>query len=101
MDLRWNGIEGSFFDDKNNLIAFDPSVTEFGSNGCLIKREALLKFLNENNYDILWTFLAEKMFINSLQHIYEGTHKFNGAFRLKDGNLVNKINTKLILQDNN
>ncbi len=36
MNLRWNGVEGCFFDERGELIAFDPSVREVGSNACLI-----------------------------------------------------------------
>ena len=41
------------------------------------------------------------MVFNSFRHLHYGTHKFNGAFRLKDGDLVSQINTELILRDNN
>lgn len=97
MDLRWNGIEGHFYDAQDNLVVFDPSVREFGSGACLVRREALLKFLNKNNYDILWTFLAEKMVINGYPH--HGRLELSGAFRLQNGKLVSTINSKLILHD--
>ena len=99
INLRWNGVEGCFFDAQGNLIAFDPSVTEFGSNACLIKREALLKFLDKNNYDIFWTVLGEKMIINGSPKY--GRLELSGAFRLQNGKLVSKINSKLVLRDGN
>ena len=48
MKLQWQGIEGQFHNEKGELIAFDPSVTSVGPGTLLIKRDAFLKFLDDN-----------------------------------------------------
>ncbi|MBE9223679.1 hypothetical protein IQ215_13325, partial [Cyanobacterium stanieri LEGE 03274] len=92
MNLCWNGVEGNFFNQKNDLIAFDPSIKEFGANACLIKREALLEFLNQNNYDIIWTFLAEKRVIKgNPKHDHL---QLSGIIRLDNKKLLKNIRSK-------
>ncbi len=95
MNLHWNGEERHFLNEEGDLIAFDPSVREAGSNACLIQYEALLSYLNKNDYDILWTLLGEKILLNgSPRH---GRLELSGAFRIQNGNLIGKINDKQVL----
>jgi hypothetical protein len=93
MKLQWNGVDGCFFDQAGNLIVYDPSVKETGSNMCLMNREALMNFLDNNGYDIFWTFLGEKIILkgNPLHARLELT----GAFRLTHGKLEGTVNFKL------
>jgi hypothetical protein len=93
MKLRWNGVEGCFFDRAGRLIAFDPSVREAGSMACLINREALLEFLARNGYDILWTFLGEKIILNG--NPLHARLELSGALHLKQGRLEGIVNFKL------
>lgn len=83
MDLHWNGVEGNFFDNKGNLIAFDPSVRMCGPGALLINRDALLEFLNDNGYDVLWTILGEKNIIaEKMSHNgWKGRLELSGAIR--------------------
>lgn len=92
MKLRWNGVEG-FFEQAGRLIAFDPSVREVGPMACLINREALLEFLDQNGYDILWTFLGEKIILNG--NPLHARLELSGALRLKEGHLEGIVNFKL------
>jgi hypothetical protein len=93
MKLRWNGVEGCFSDRAGRLIAFDPSVREVGPMACLINREALLEFLDQNGYDILWTFLGEKIILNG--NPLHARLELSGALRLKQGRLEGIVNFKL------
>lgn len=93
MQLQWNGIESCFFNRAGHLIVFDPSVREIGPIACLINREALLQFLNQNGYDILWTLLGEKIILNG--NPLHARLELSGAFRFKDGQLEGKVNFKL------
>lgn len=99
MNLHWDGVEGCFFDDRGELIAFDPSVGEAGSNACLIKYDALLKLLNENGYDILWTLLGEKIILNGEPRY--GRLELSGAFRIHNGKITGVINPKPFLPEDN
>ena len=98
MDLRWNGVEGHFFDDKGNLVAFDPSVKFSGPGALLINRHVLLRFLDENGYDILWTILGEKDTIGgrTSQDDWKGRLELSGAYRIREGKVEGIINTRFL-----
>ena len=86
MGLSWDGIEGHFFDRAGKLIALDPSVKEAGPSVVLINRDAYLKFLDENGYDILWTVLGEKQIIGGSmsRDNWKGRLELSGAYRICD-----------------
>lgn len=62
MDLNWQR-EGFFYDKNGNLIAFNPSIDIIGPGTFLIKKEEFLKFLNDNDYELLWFCTGRKMII--------------------------------------
>ncbi len=62
-----------------------------------IKEDALLQFLNENKYDIIWAFLGEKIIMNG-SHQY-GRLELSGAFRRQEGKLKGVVNHKLVLRE--
>jgi hypothetical protein len=99
MGLRWNGVEGYFFDDRDNVIAFDPSVRTPGPGALLINRDAFLKFLNENGYDILWTIIGEKNIIGVQRSLndWKGRLEVSGAYRIHESKVDGAINTRFIL----
>ena len=65
MGLSFTDRDGYLIDGHNNLIAFDPSVWDSGKGGLLIKKEAFKKFLDDNNLDIVFTLLGEKMILGN------------------------------------
>jgi len=84
MGLRWNGVEGSFFDTQGHLIAFDPSVKQAGPRALLIKEEPFLHFLDRANCNFFWTFSGEKQIIGG--HImspkdWKGRLELSGVYR--------------------
>lgn len=96
MGLRWNGVEGHFIDIQGNLIAFDPSVKVSGPGALLINKDALLRFLNENGYDILWTILGEKRIIGGgmSQSEWKGRLEINGVYRIYNEKFEGVINAE-------
>lgn len=81
--LRWNGVEGHFFNSEGRLIAFDPSVRSIGPGGLLLRREALTA-LNEKGYDIIWTVTGEKMIIGGRMtpDEWKGRLRISGVYRI-------------------
>ncbi len=96
LKLRWNGVEGHFFDERGNLIAFDPSVQTTGPGVLVIKKDAILKYLNDNGLSILWTVVGEKYLLGGRlsQEEYLGRLVISGAYTIKKGKLEGKLNTK-------
>ncbi len=98
MCLRWNGVEGHFYDKRGNLIAFDPSVRSPGPEALLINRDVFLKFLNDNGYDLLWTILGGKNIIGGrmFPEDWKGRLELTGTYRIHHQNPEGVINSKFI-----
>ncbi len=98
MGLRWNGVEGQLFDRQGKLIAFDPSVKTPGPQALLMNRDALLQFLNDNGYDLLWTVVGEKRIIGGrmAREDWKGRLEMSGAYRLRDDGVVGAFRTGFI-----
>jgi chromosomal replication initiation ATPase DnaA len=64
MNLVQKHTDGRFFDDKNELVAFDPSV--FDDNmprHVFMRKDKLSDFLKRKGYALFWTVLGEKNMI--------------------------------------
>jgi len=98
MDLSWDGVEGHFYDKKGNLVAFDPSVRVPGPGALLINRDAFLRFLNDNGYDILWILLGEKRIIGGSMSPKEwkGRLELSAAYRIRKEKAYGTFNTRFI-----
>jgi len=101
MCLRWNGVEGHFYDNHSNLIAFDPSVRTPGPRALLVNRDIFLKFLNDNGYDILWTILGEKNIIGGRMSPddWKGRLELSGAYRIHQDKIQGVVNPTFISKD--
>jgi len=101
MCLCWNGVEGHFYDNQGNLIAFDPSVRTPGPGALLINRDVFLKFLNDNGYDILWTILGEKNIIGSRlsPEDWKGRLELTSTYRIHQHNLEGVVNARFISRE--
>jgi len=97
----WNGVEGHFFDNQGNLIAFDPSIKTPGPGVLLIKRDVFLKFLDDNGYDLLWTILGEKNIIGGrmFPDDWKGRLELSGAYRIHQGNIEGAVNAKFVSKE--
>ena len=98
MSLRWNGVEGHFFDDKGNLVAFDPSIKVSGPGALLVNRDAFLKFLDDNGYDIFWTILGEKYIIGGRMRPedHKGYLEISGVYRICENKIEGAIDTRFV-----
>lgn len=86
MNLQWRGVEGHWFNEHGTLIAFDPSVRSQGPRVLLVRRDAIVEFLESQGLMLFWTLLGEKRSIGgSMSHReYKGRLEINGAYVLKD-----------------
>lgn len=93
MGLSWNGHEGKYFDKAGKLAVFDPSVDENGPSTLLIQKEAFSSFLQESNYCVVWTLLAEKQLIGGgYRHDeWKGRLEISGVYRLVDGKVQGQL----------
>lgn len=68
LTIEYSDTLGFWQDNEAKIIAFDPSATNstYSKNILAIRKNDLLKFLDENNLKIFWTVLGEKWFRGSL-----------------------------------
>jgi len=97
LSLRWNGFEGQFFDNENNLIAFDPSVRMVGPGALLLHRDAL-RVLNENGYDIIWVITGEKSIIGGRMtpDEWKGRLEISGVYRMRGNKIEGSTNGRFL-----
>ena len=91
MDLKYSSKDGDFTEETGEII-----VTNSSSQGVLIRKDKLLRFLQEKNLEIFWTVIAEKdakvddkSFGNHMFGEFSGVFKFEnldfiGSLELKD-----------------
>ncbi len=93
MKLCWKGQEGCHFDKNGSLIAFDPSVREQGPGVILVNRDALLAFLSDQGFDLMWTVIGAKQLIGgrSGPDRWPGELEMNGVFRLAGSRVDGEI----------
>ena len=96
MNLQWRGIEGYWYNEHGSLIAFDPSVRSKGPRVLLVRRDAIVNFLESQGLTVFWTLLGEKQFIGGPIQDHNGQLEINGASLLKDGALYGNMHTKFI-----
>ncbi|GFD92211.1 hypothetical protein KUL156_41720 [Alteromonas sp. KUL156] len=81
MNLQYSNIDGDFINDKEINV-----VTNINKRGTLINKKEFLSFLKENNMEIIWTLLGEK-----IAQSEGGFYHFGvpcGVFYLDENNLV-------------
>lgn len=98
LDLRWNGVDGNFFDTSSRLVAFDPSIRTLGPSALLVDREALLSFLEANDLNIFWTITGEKRIIGGRMgpDDWKGRLKVSGAYRIRDDRPETVLNAEFV-----
>lgn len=93
MKLHWKGIEGHFYDTAGTLVAFDPSVKESGPGALLVRKDAFTRFLDAEDYSVLWTLLGEKL-VAGTHTDWKGTTRLSGAYHLADGKIDGEFTTR-------
>lgn len=99
MKLLYSKNEGEFIDSTGEIICFAANVYHNSESQLFIKKEPFLKFLQENDLNILWTILGEKQVIGGRTYgnDYLGHLEINGALFYEDNILKGKINKNVVL----
>lgn len=63
LDMRYGKENSVLYDSKGEIICFDSSELLGENIGFFIDKELFFKFLENNNYKVFWTILAEKRII--------------------------------------
>ena len=98
MNLKWNGVEGNWYDYAGQLVALDPSVRLPGPRALLLRRDSLIEFLDANGLALFWTVLGERQSIGgSMSHQdYRGHLEINGAYFLDGDSVIGNMRSEYI-----
>ncbi|AXG75196.1 ATP-binding protein [Flavobacterium arcticum] len=99
MNLFHSEKDGEFIDENGHLVCFDSSVYNNSKQFLLIKKEAFLKYLEQEKLRTVWTMIGEKQIIGGSLGRSHG-RKFNlmelsGSFRLEAKAITGNVQTKL------
>jgi hypothetical protein len=86
MKMRYNKKEGYLYNEKNELICFDPSIYTKSISCLLIRKLDFVDFLKDNNLGIFWTVTGEKLIVggNINRDNYLGRLIINGFAHLSN-----------------
>jgi len=63
LDLKYSEVEGFLLNSNGEMICFDPSATTPSISCLLVRKPDFLKVLAENDLEIIWTSVGEKLVI--------------------------------------
>ncbi|HBM15094.1 MAG TPA: hypothetical protein DD381_01905 [Lentisphaeria bacterium] len=89
LDLQYSKIEGELLNKDGQMICFDPSAMHSTRSCLLVRKNDLMKKLEENGFNIFWTVLGEKLIIG--EHFnrtdYVGRLNISGVVHFDKGQL--------------
>lgn len=98
MGLRWNGVEGRFFDSTGTLVSFDPALSYAGPHALLVQKEGFLSFVKNEGYEIVWFLLGAKQILGRDwdRKDWPGELQLSGVYRIKADRVSGKLRSKFI-----
>jgi hypothetical protein len=68
LQLRWKPRHFEWANEAGEIIALDPSGTQKGPRGILVRGDAMRRILDEQDLALVWTVLGEKLVIGDHTH---------------------------------
>lgn len=90
LDMQYSKVEGQFLNENGEVICFDPSANSRTLSCLLVKKSDLLKVLVENDLEIIWTSIGEKLIIGGHFNRDEWVGRLNisDVIYFEAGNLI-------------
>lgn len=85
MDLARPSGQWGRWENKGQLIFFDPSFEEYGPSYALMHAGKLQKWLDDNDMEIVWLIGGEKQMFSSGASQFFGRLVYSGLFKYEDG----------------
>lgn len=87
IEMEYASIDGCFKNSKKEIIA-----SNINPQGVLVRKKELLSFLENNDYEIIWTLLGEKSVINGIGSKKENHFReINGVYYLENNSVIGKM----------
>ena len=92
MQLKYSKNIGEWLNSQNDeVVCFDPSV-KHGDDSCLlVRKDALLKFLEENKLKIFWTCLGEKEIYGDSHNSIAKWLELSGVFTITKNTVTGNL----------
>lgn len=88
LQLHFKDSEHEFYNEKGEMVLYNPSIKYQGGNDCLlVKKDYLIALLKQQGLDIIWLVLGAKEVVGDMNIIHEGD--INSVFYLDDALKVN------------
>jgi hypothetical protein len=92
LKLRFSKSDEAFIDPNGQIVAINMSVrNNIGPHGLLIKKGYLLKTLDENKLDIVWTVLGEKQPRFDYGRDVPDFLEFSGSYSIENTTITGSI----------
>lgn len=89
LKLRQGDSDGIFYDEKGRITVVDTS--RYGGHaGLIIRKDALDKYLLENNSSLFWVVYGEKQYFGA-RHLTQQWSEWEGAFLYKNGKPTGRL----------
>lgn len=100
MRLQYSQEIGVWLDENNDITCFDPSIKHGGSRCLLVREKPFVAFLKENELEVIWTCLGQKMVIDGFSSRYPAGLEFSGVFTLTEEGVIEGGITKSVSYTN-
>ncbi|QEY26614.1 NACHT domain-containing protein [Neisseria zalophi] len=80
MNMNLSNKQGYFVDQQNDLVCFNPLISNKPKAMLLIKKAPFIKFLKENDLAVFWTCLGEKLIHKSEWDFHNKRLDFSGLY---------------------
>ena len=93
MNLR-NKSDGSFTDSKGDVIVHSINTCGGHTRILVVRKDPFVKFLDENNYGIIWDVMGEKMVLEDRIGSWKGRLAIKGVYKMVNEKIRGKSKTK-------
>ena len=87
MDMRYSDIDGELLDADGNLLCFDACANHNSHEYLLVRKDALVQYLQSNHKKIIWALIGEKNLMGSRAPRCEWL-EMSGTYYLDSNNKV-------------
>ena len=89
LDLQYSKVEGQLLSKEGQIVCFDPCAIHPTHSCLLVRKDDLMQKLEENDLNIFWTVLGEKLIMGGdfSQTDYEGRLNISGVINFDKGQL--------------
>jgi hypothetical protein len=93
LQLEQKEFDGYFYNSEGDLVAFDTEIETLldKTRGLLIKKDCLLRYLDDNNYRLFWKCIGEKQAWPENKRRGQEWSKWSGFYYFDSGKIIGNM----------